>query len=153
MPFTQGPRVPDGATRKTRMLTGARNSGAEWKRNSLAPTENPKAAAIKAAPAWEAGVQKAISDKSYLAGVNAINLEEMAAAIEATPESAVADGMEKRAAKIQRVAQALSELQAQDCAVVDALPKATQADRKARMDRQYQLGLTLKSRLTAKLKS
>ncbi len=147
MGFTVGARVPDGATRAKNMQAGLDTMGDKWKRNTLAPRVNPKVAAQKGAAAWQSGVQRAITDKAYEAGVNAIDLDEMAATIEATPDGAVADGVRRRAAKVQRVQEALAKIQAEDCKVIDAMPQDTPAQRKARMDKNWELNQTLKARL------
>jgi hypothetical protein len=129
------------------MKAGLAGMGDKWKRHTLAPRKNPKDAAAKAAGAWKSGVQAAIAADSFKQGVAAIDLEEMAATIEATPDSAVAEGVARREAKVRRVQSALARIQEEDAKLIDAMPADTDVQRKARMDKQYELGKTVKTRL------
>lgn len=151
MGFTLGKRVPPADERTENMIAGARASGKKWKERTLHPTANPVEAMADATEAYTAGVERALAEGRYGKGVASIDENEMVAAIQATPDSAVGEGMARRKAKILRKTAALAAEQEADAAIIDAMPAATPEDRKARLDKQWELGQTLKERVAARL--
>ena len=151
MGFGKGAVVPGADERVANAITGAKASGAKWKSRAKNPTRNPIEAMIAGNDAWEAGVQKAVAEKSFAAGAASIDENEMVAAIDATPDGALGAGMERRKAKMLRKTKALVEEQGPDVAEVRAMPSATDSDRQARMLAMYEKNRTLKARIAARL--
>lgn len=147
-PVALGPRIPEASVWIDDMVKGAANNSAKWKRNTLAPSKDPVATALKAATKWENEVRRAIDEGAFASGVSGQDEQARIATIQATPDSAVADGMKKREAKIRRKVDGLRQLQLANVAALDAMPVDTPQDRKNKMlanfDNMVEIGRRIK---------
>ena len=147
MPFGTADRVPSGADRLKKMQSGLDNMGERWKEGALNPRKHPIKAAIAAKGKWASSVQEAAQKDRFGKGLAQVNEEQMLASINATPSSAVADGVRKRGAKVLAKMEKLAGIQAANAAEIDKLPADTAADRKARMLKNYELSLAVKDKM------
>lgn len=110
-----------------------------------AVTVSPTEKAAQAVDKWFAGLQAARSDGTYEAGLRSVSNEQWKSAMITKGIPRVTDGVREAQPKMERF---LGELLAHTDMVkstIDAMPSTTRADRKARMDRAYELMSEFKS--------
>jgi hypothetical protein len=128
-PVSLSPRVPDVETWVGDMVTGVKNSGAKWKRNTLAPTKSPLVEAKKAGPKFEASMRQALDEKRFEAGIDAVDEAAMYDTIRATPDSTYVEGVTRRTSKIKSRVTRMRPLLLTLLNEEDQLANATEADR------------------------
>jgi len=116
-----------------KLLERSAVAGPEWHANAAASVEDAKAGAIAGANRYKVAVQAAISKGRYEKGVGGIDVAETRAAILATPESAVSDGLNRRLGKLQRRFAKLAPLTTAARDKILGMPSDTYEQRKARM--------------------
>jgi len=148
-PRNLGPRIPDGATMAADMVRGAQNNAEKWLRNTLAPRKDPLEEAKKANASWKNGVQEAVREDRFVKGLNAVDEAEMIRTIEATGAAGYAAGVAKREGKITKAFDALSPLLAAAVKQLDAMPRDTKEQRRAKvlknLDLMEELGKAYKA--------
>jgi len=149
MPFGQGARTPTGSQMFDRAKKGLENSGDAWQIGALNPTKHPLTAAAASGPKWKAGVEAAAQNDRFVKGIKAVSEEDMVDAIRRTPSSAVLEGFVKREAKTRKRLDKLAGITAANAAVIDGMPNTTGLERRARLLKQYDLGLLTKDRMRA----
>jgi hypothetical protein len=126
-------RLPTGEEMAAKMQRNLANSGTAWKDGMRHPRKDPLAEAKKSSAKWKAKVIEAANNDSFAKGLGKVNEAEMAAAVDATPDSAVADGVTRRMAKTTRRLSELAGHLATNVAEIDGMPNTTEADAAARM--------------------
>jgi hypothetical protein len=145
--FAVGKRVPTGAERTKKMVERLNASGNAWQEGSLAPKKHPISAGLAASGKHKTRTMEALNEGRYEQGLKNVDEGQMVAAIMATPSSAVVEGVQRRLAKTTARQEKLAQLQTADAAVIDAMPQDTADQRRARMNKQFELGSTLAKRM------
>lgn len=132
-PRTLAPRVPEAAdiARKHRERTAA--AGPAWKDGVMHPRKDPIKAAVAAKGKWEAALKKAMAEGSFVAGLEAVDEDEMVAILEATDPSVFTSGVDRRSAKYERKMAKVQPLLVALAEEIDRMPQDTEAQREARM--------------------
>ena len=132
-PRDLAPRVPETDTWVEGQITNTRNAAEKWKANTLRPKRDPIVAAKAAKEKWKNAVTKAAQEDRFAKGLEQVDEADMIATIQATPSTAVADGVERRRGKIERKVGKLRNLMVGHLAAVDRMPTNTDAEREAKM--------------------
>jgi hypothetical protein len=132
MPFATRPTIADAATIANAHMEGVQRSGDKWKAGMHAPRTDPKTAAIASNARYKAQMQAALSADSYLKGVQAIDVEQMLATVDAIGATAYVQGVVARRGKIAGFWQKFIPLLAQLTEKVRAMPQATDPERENR---------------------
>ncbi len=128
-----GHRVPDAKTQADRLIQNAQANAQFGQTQTLASVDAAVDGAIASEAKYAAGVQAAISKKSYGRGLKAVDREAMKATISAGWAAAYSAGITARTAKIQRSREKLQPLQQAVVDKIATMPRASVADMKARM--------------------
>lgn len=147
-PIMVRPAFPAAADWTARLIQGVNNNQQRYIDGVKSPRASFKARALANAGAYDAGVQKAIANKSYVKGMQNVD-EDMAIQMAATVGAAsYASGVTARKDKIQKKAEKLVPLAAAAISTVRNMPAITEADRDNRMlamaKAMRQVGLALK---------
>lgn len=132
-PITLAPRIPEVEDLTEKMVTNAVASAQHWKDRVLKPRKDPLAEARKAAPKWKAKMEEAIRNDAFAKGLENVDEEVMFEVIRNTDPSDFARAIEKRRPKIKAKLAKLRPLMLAHCAVIDAMPTVTDADREAKV--------------------
>jgi len=132
-PRNLGSRIPDGATMAADMVRGAQNNADKWLRNTLAPRKDPIAEAKKANGAYKTGVQKAVQEDRFLKGLEAVDEAEMIATIERVGAAGYSAGIAAREGKIAKAFDTLAPLYGAAVRQLDAMPRDTKEQRRAKV--------------------
>lgn len=132
-PRNLGPRIPDGSTMAADMVRGAQNNADKWLRNTLAPKKDPIAEAKKSNTAWKNGVQEAVRDDRFAKGLDAVDEGEMVATIERVGAAGYAAGVAAREGKIAKAFDTLAPLYGSAVKQLDAMPRDTKEQRRAKV--------------------
>lgn len=126
------PAYPDAATMSRRWKEGVSQAGERWVEGIQNPRQDFKAAALKANPAYKAGIQKALTEDSWAKGMAAVDPQEAIATAVQVGASGYAQGALARAPKHERVMGRVAPLMSQAVTTVRAMPANTDAEREAR---------------------
>lgn len=138
-PYNLGSRVLDAARWKEKQLKRAAAAGEDWLAGVLAPSRNPREAAIKANAKRKDRLAKAEADEKWLKAMNAVDEETTIATIRAVGSSGFVAGVQAREAKIGKKIDKLQPIVATIASTIDAMPDATEADRVNRMTTNLKL--------------
>jgi hypothetical protein len=140
-------RVLPASERTAKQLRRSQEAAADWLKGTLNPRKNPVEEMRKAGSHWVSGVQQAIQNKSYEAGVSRIDESDMVERIQSAGAQAFATGVqraEKAIAKANEAAQAILE---KNLAILDAMPTDTLAQRIEKMRKNVELQIELGKQL------
>ena len=126
------PAFPDAATISASFQEGVSRNQDRWLKGVQNPRANFKDAALKAAPAWEKGVQAAVAAKSYARGMAGVNADQAIDIATAKGPAGYAEGVRIRTQKHMDKMAKVAPLAAAAVQAVRALPAVTDADREAR---------------------
>jgi len=134
-PMILGPRLPTADVWAERQIKGARDNAAKWLANTLAPKKNFKEEALRGTTVarYKDSMSRVISEGLWEGGMANVDEAETMATIKAMGSGPYSKGIEDRKPKIRRVVGELREDRLALCAVIDALPVATESDREAKM--------------------
>ena len=132
-PRPLAPRVAEVDDWVNTQKTNAAAAGDRWKRNMARPKKDPIAEAKKSAGKWKNKMQEAITNDSFVKGLNAVNEQAMLATIEATPAQVFVDGINRRTEKITAKVAKLRPLVIAATETLDKMPTDTDAQREAKM--------------------
>jgi hypothetical protein len=126
------PAYPDAGTLSRKWKEGVQNAGEHWVDGIQNPRADFKAEAIKANPAYKAGVQKAIAEDAWVKGMQNTDPNEAIATAVAVGASGYVAGALARGAKHERVMARVVPLMTAAVNTVRSMPAVTDADRENR---------------------
>lgn len=132
-PVTLGPRIPEAADMAADMVAKAAASGDKWLQKTLHPKKDPITAAKAAKGKWKNKMEEAIRDDKFAKGLDMIDEDEMYKTIADGGTSPFTSGVQRRAAKVERVMGELRPLQVALCEELDKMPIDTEEQREAKM--------------------
>jgi len=132
-PVTLGPRIPEAADMAKDMVAKAAAAGEKWLAKVQHPKKDPITAAKAAKGKWKNKMQEAIANDSFAKGLDLINEDEMYATIAAGGAAPFTSGVNRRAAKVERVMGELRPMQIALCEQLDKMPIDTAEQREAKM--------------------
>jgi len=132
-PRDLAPRLPATDDWVNDQLNATAASADKWKRNVMRPKKDPIVAAKKAAGKWKNKVQEAITNDAFAKGLDAVDEAAMLETLEATPATAVSEGVNRRKTKIRTKVDKVRNLVIAGLTEVDRMPVDTEAQRDAKM--------------------
>jgi hypothetical protein len=126
------PAFPDAATFTKALTDGVAANSAKYAAGVRAPRKNFLEAAKASNQAWKNGVQAAVAGDRFLAGLGKVNPDEAIETAATLGAATYVQGVQGRAAKIQRIMTEVAPAMAAAVSTVRALPANTDADREAR---------------------
>lgn len=132
-PVTLGPRIPEAADMAKDMVTKAAAAGEKWLARVQHPKKDPITAAKAAAGKWKNKMQEAIANGSFEKGLDLIDEDEMYATIKAGGAAPFTSGVNRRAAKVERVMGELRPMMIALAEELDKMPIDTPEQREAKM--------------------
>lgn len=134
-PMVLGPRLPTADDWADLQIRGAQANAEKWLKNTIRPKKNFKEEALRGTSIarFKASMQRVINEGTWEGGMGLVDESETIATIERMGSSAYSNGIVNRKPKIRRVVAALREDRLALCAVIDAMPTATEGEREAKM--------------------
>lgn len=128
-----GRRLPTPEASVEKMQRRLDAAGGDWKAGVTNPRRDPIAAAIAAKDKHKQRTMDALNSDRYAKGLAQVDKAAMAATIAATPDSAVADGVRRRGAKVLSRTRKYYGLLGTHLGTIDAMPTTTAADSESKM--------------------
>jgi hypothetical protein len=125
--------VAEASDWAAKQVANATNAGERWLAGVTKPRKNPIDAAKAATTKWANQVRAAVESGAYAAGLGKVDIDEMYHIIAAGGSSPFTSGVQRRAAKVNRVVSELRPMVAALAAELDRMPGDTDAQREARM--------------------
>jgi len=132
-PITLAPRVPETDDWVNKQISRTEAATEEWKKNVMRPKRNPLEAAKAAKGKWENAMRRAIEERRFEAGLDAVDEETMYAVIAETPSTALAEGVRRRAPKIRQKVDRLRGYLTAHLQAIDRMPVDTDQQREQKM--------------------
>lgn len=134
-PMVLGPRLPTADDWADAQVKGAQANADKWLKNTVRPKKNFKEEALRGTSIarFKESMQRVINEGTWEGGMALVDESETISTIERMGSGVYTKGITDRKPKIRRVVAALREDRLALCAVIDALPVATESDREAKM--------------------
>jgi hypothetical protein len=132
-PVTLGPRVISATDWVNKQTEGAKARADTWLKNSLAPSKDPKQAALKAAGKWKSNMQAAITGGHYEKGISGYDEAARTTVLNEGGTAAFISGVDRHKAKAVAKVSKLQPKVAALAATLDGMPIDTDAQREAKL--------------------
>ncbi len=134
-PMILGPRLPTAEDWATAQVKGATDNANKWLTNTIRPKKNFKEEALRGTTIarYKESMQRVINEGTWEGGMALVDESETIATIERMGSTVYTKGITDRKPKIRRVIAALREDRLAVCAVIDAMPVSTDAEREDKM--------------------
>lgn len=134
-PITLGRRIPSPEEMADLLVKGTSDNAEKWLKRTTNPKKNFKEEALKpqAVERYKESMRKVIAEDRHKGGMELVNESEAMDVIKAGGSSVYSAGVARRKAKILRVSKELDTDRLALASTIDALDKATDADREKKM--------------------
>lgn len=126
------PAFPSGSQWAARLREGVSANVNRYSEGVRRPRANFKEAALRNNAGWKASVQKAVTEDRFAKGIQKVNEDEAIELAATLGASAYVQGVEARAAKIERAGNELAPKMAAAVETVRRMPATTDQEREAR---------------------